>query len=44
MYPVLQPKRLNGITLLALFVISVAVLLLAESCTGYEAAARLVVP
>jgi hypothetical protein len=35
MYPVLRTKHLNGITLLALFLVSLAVLLLTESCTGY---------
>jgi hypothetical protein len=44
MYPVLRTKRLNGITLLALFLVSVVVLLLTESCAGYGVAASAVIP
>ncbi len=44
MYPILRTKRLNGITLFGLFLISLAVLVLAESCTRYGAAARFAVP
>ncbi len=44
MYPVLHTKRLNGMTLFGLFLISLAVLVLAESCMGYGVVARSVVP
>lgn len=43
MYPVMHTKRLNGITLLGLFLVSLMVLLLTESCIGYGAVASAVV-